>query len=88
MVASRWVRAGHLVRGRKVMEDSAEVMEYIADVDAASEELGAGSLDVAHREVQALYRSRGAEVSPLPKTMAASDPGGVNWTTRKSSPDA
>ena len=58
---------------------------HLADVDAAADEIVPGGVDVLDRQEQPAGPRRAA-MTPLPKWIEHCEWGGVNWTTRKSSP--
>ena len=64
----------------------AGVVENLADLDAAGEQLVAGGSDVGDDQVQSLGEPGAEAVTFLPKMTEHPEPGGVNWITRKSSP--
>ena len=78
-------RAGHAPLGPRVVEDAAGVVEDLADVGAAADELVPRGVDVRDRELQGSTEPGSAEVTLVPKMIDACDPGGVSWTTRSSS---
>ena len=61
---------------------AAGVVEHLADLDAAAEQLVAGGLDVGNDQVQSLAEPGAAAVTFLPKMTEHPEPGGVNWITR------
>ena len=58
-----------------VMEDSGDVVEALADVDAPPEKVRPGLVDVVDRELQAFEGSGRRRGEPLPKMMEQVDPG-------------
>ena len=98
-VAERGERAVAGVLGRGAADATARavglepsarrrVVEHLADLDAARGELVARGLDVGDDQVQALGRARRGRRESVPNWIEHPEPGGVNWTTRKSSPTA
>jgi hypothetical protein len=85
-VATLRIRARYPSIGSRVVEHPTDVVEHLPDVDPEADELGAGRLDVGHDELQTLNRARLGRRDPLPMMIEDSEPGGVNCTTRKSSP--
>ena len=61
------------------------VVEELADLDAGGNQLVPGGLDVGNDQ-ECLAEPGAADVTPLPKWTEDEEPGGVNWTKRKSSP--
>jgi hypothetical protein len=61
------------------------VVEELANLDAGGDQLIPGGLDVGNNQ-ECLGRTGAADVTFLPKWTEQQEPGGVNWTRRKSSP--
>ena len=66
----------------------AGVVEGLADLDAASEQLLAGGLDVGDDQIEALRGAGRRRGDVLAEDDREPEPGGVNWITRQSSPAA
>jgi hypothetical protein len=76
VAAALWVGAGRLATLLEV--------EDLADLDAALCQLGPGGVDVGDDQVQALDGA--GRSSFFITAIEQAEPGGVVWTTRKSSP--
>ena len=62
------------------------VVEHLGDLDAATEQLVAGALDVETIRYRLWAEPGVAAVTFLPNMTEQPEPGGVNWITRKSLP--
>jgi len=66
----------------------AAAVERLADLDAATDQLFAGGLEVGDDQVQALGGAGCGRGDVLAEVTEHAEPGGVNWSTRKSLPSA
>lgn len=80
-------RARYPVLRPGVMEDAAGVVEHLADLGSAGGERGAGRVDVAGEQLQALRGTGPRGGYSGAEDDGAREPDGVSCTTRKSGPE-